>query len=121
MTARRAAQSAAVVLDLGLIAMLLAWCGTLPGALLSLPLALPLPGLLRGRSYTAGWASMLLVFYAGGLLAEGVAHPERRLAGTGIAAIAALEFVALLLLVRFTARERAIRNARTADSAVVPH
>lgn len=100
------ARVAALVLHLGLIAGLIAWCGWLPGVLLSLPLLAPIPGLLRKRTYTAGWATMLVVFYVGGLLAEGVAVPGRRGIGTALSVVAALDFVSLVLFVRLAARER---------------
>jgi uncharacterized membrane protein len=110
------ARHAALILHLSLIAGLLLWCGWLPGLLLSLPLLAPLPGLLRRRTYTAGWASMLVVFYVGGLMAEGVAVPGRRGVGTLMSAVAALDFVSLVLFVRFSARERAMPAARSGSS-----
>jgi uncharacterized membrane protein len=97
---------AALILQLALIAGLGVWCGPLPGLLLALPLVAPLPGLWRRRTYTAGWAGMVLAFYVAGLMAEGVAQPERRLIGGILSAVAALDFAALLLFVRLTARER---------------
>lgn len=100
------ARIAALVLHVLLIAGLIAWCGWLPGILLCLPLLAPLPGLLRRRTYTAAWASMLLVFYVAGLLAEGVAVPGRRSVGTWLSVVAALDFVAVVLFVRLSARER---------------
>ncbi len=100
------ARLAALALHLLLMAGLLIWCGWLPGALLCLPLLAPLPGLLRRRTYTAAWASMLLVFYVAGLMAEGVAVPGRRAIGTALSVIAALDFVAVVLFVRLSARER---------------
>jgi uncharacterized membrane protein len=112
----RYAQIAALVLQIGLIAGLVAWCGPLPGLLLALPLLAPLPGLWRRRTYTAAWASMLLVFYVAGLLAEGVAQPQRRAVGSALSVVAALDFVALLLFVRLSARERAAPAARTESS-----
>jgi uncharacterized membrane protein len=89
-----------------LIVGLIAWCGWLPGILLSLPLLTPVPGLLRRSTYTAGWASMLLVFYVAGLLAEGVAVPERRGIGSLLSVFAALDFVGVAMFVRLTAREQ---------------
>jgi uncharacterized membrane protein len=90
-----------------LIIGLVAWCGWLPGVLLSLPLLAPVPGLLRRSTYTAGWASMLLVFYVAGLLAEGVAVPGRRGVGSLLSVFAALDFVGVAMFVRLTGRERA--------------
>lgn len=102
--ARLVALACHVLLMLGLVA----WCGWLPGILLCLPLLAPLPGLLRRRTYTAAWASMLLVFYVAGLLAEGVAVPGRRTIGTWLSVVAALDFVAVVLFVRLSARERKV-------------
>jgi uncharacterized membrane protein len=110
------ARLAALVLHGLLIAGLLAWCGWPAGALLCLPLLAPLPGLLRRRTYTAAWASMLLVFYVAGLLAEGVAVPDRRGVGTALSVIAALDFVAVVLFVRLAARERQALAAQTGSS-----
>ena len=117
----RYARIAVLVLHGALMAGLAIWCGLGPGLLLVLPLAAPLPGLLRGSSYTAGWASMLLVFYVAGLLAEGVAQPARRGIGSALAVLAALDFVALLLFVRFSARERGVLAGRTESSGGAGH
>ena len=106
----------ALVLQVALIAGLGVWCGPVPGLLLALPLAAPLPGLWRRRTYTAGWASMVVAFYVAGLMAEGVAQPERRLIGGGLSVVAALDFAAMLLFVRFSAREQAAPAARSGSS-----
>ncbi len=79
--------------------------------LLVLPLAFPLPGLLRGRDYTFAWATMLLVFYVGGYLAAGHANPAEKWVCFGVAAIAALEFVSLSVYVKARSRERAVLRA----------
>jgi uncharacterized membrane protein len=110
--ARVGALACHVLLMIGL----LAWCGWLPGLLLCLPLLAPLPGLLRRRTYTAAWASMLLVFYVAGLMAEGVAVPERRMIGTLLSVVAALDFVGVVLFVRLSARERQAAAAQTGSS-----
>jgi uncharacterized membrane protein len=107
---------AALILQAALIAGLVLWCGPVPGLLLALPLATSLPGLLRRHTYTAGWASMVLAFYVAGLMAEGVAQPERRLIGGSLSVVAALDFAALLLFVRFSARERAEPAVRSGSS-----
>ena len=77
-----------------------------PGWLLALPLLAPLPGLWRGKPYTHAWCSMLLVFYAGGLLAEAWANPEGATRAFALATVAAAEFIALVLYVRFAAVDR---------------
>lgn len=70
-------------------------------------LLLPLAGLIRGRSYTFAWASMLVAFYVAGYLADGYARPDTRWSAFVLASIAAIDYVALMMFVRFTARERA--------------
>ena len=72
----------------------LPFVGGLTGALLALPLLAPLPGLWRGRPYTYAWASMLVLFYIAGLV---VYRGPPTLA---LAALGALEFLALVLFVR---------------------
>jgi uncharacterized membrane protein len=93
--ARRLALGAHVALLVALPAL-----AQLTGALCALPLLVPLPGLVRGRPYTYAWASMLVVFYAAGLLvaAKSGAGPQ----WLALAILAALEFCALVLFVRFS-------------------
>jgi len=77
-------------------------------SLLVLPLGLAIPGLLRGRGYTASWASMLVAFYCALLLAEMVMQPKHHLSLLLLAAVAALDFVALMLFAKGAkARDRA--------------
>ncbi len=87
----------------------LAWVG-------ALLLALPIPGLLRERIYTYQWASMLVAFYSALWLAEGYAQPDQRLEAFGIAAIAAIDFVSLVMFVRWRQREQ-LAPAATSDGA----
>jgi uncharacterized membrane protein len=110
--ARHTALAAHVLLIVGLVA----WCGWLAGGLLVLPLLAPIPGLLKKKTYTAGWASMLLVFYVAGLLAEGVAVPGRREIGTLLSVLAAIDFTGVALFVRLSGRERQARSAQTGSS-----
>lgn len=77
-----------------------------PGWLLALPLLLPLPGLWRAQPYTYAWCSMLIVFYVGGFLAEGWANPDGATRAFALATLAAAEFIALVLYVRFAAVDR---------------
>jgi uncharacterized membrane protein len=107
---RKAVLAAHAVLMAGLVLT-----GGWPGAVLALPLLAPLDGLWRGRSYTFAWCSLLIVFYAGGLLAEGYAAPAHRAAMFLVALVAAIEFVALVLYVRINARYAATA-ARTEGS-----
>ena len=83
----------------------LPFAGRWLGALLALPLLAPLRGLWRGVPYTYAWSTMLLVFYVGAFLMEASTHAERRPLALGLALVAAIEFVALLLFVRFRAVE----------------
>ena len=117
----RYALVAALALHVALIAALLYWSGWRVGALLSLPLLATLPGLLRARTYTAGWASMLLVFYIALLLSEGVAMPLRKPFAQALSVIAVLDFVSLVLFVRLSARERAALASQTESSAGAAH
>lgn len=97
----------ASVLSHGLLMAVLLWRGLPDGPWwLALPLLLPVAGIVRGRDYTYAWASMLLAFYAAGYLSDGYARPEHRRAAFGIASVAAIEFVSLVMYVRFRARER---------------
>jgi uncharacterized membrane protein len=77
-----------------------------PGWLLALPLLLPVRGLWRGTSYTYAWCSMLIVFYIGGLLAEAWANPDSARRAFALALLGAVEFIALVLYVRFAAVDR---------------
>jgi uncharacterized membrane protein len=91
---------------LGLM-LAMAWVSTpIVALVLVLPLLLPLPGLFKGRDYTFAWATMLLAFYVGGWLAAGYYNPAQKWLSFGIAALAAVDFAALNLFVKFRARER---------------
>jgi len=103
-------RAATLVLHLLLIAALALWGGWPGGALLVLPLLLPLPFLWRGRSRAAAGAAMVLAFYVAGLLAEGVAQPARRNPSQALAGLAALDFFSLILLVRLNGRASAARR-----------
>lgn len=97
----------AVLLALaGLLVLWEAWLAPVrPGGswlvLKAVPLLLALPGLVRGRRYTAQWLSLLLPFYA----AEGIVRAWSEagrvplLAGAEIA-LAALAFALTLLVAR---------------------
>lgn len=85
-----------------------------PSALSVLMAALllwPLRGMWQGRAYTCAWASMLVAFYVAAYLADGYARPEQRLGSFAIAAVAAVDYVALMLFVRFRGRETAAAAA----------
>lgn len=99
------ARQVALVTHFALIAGLVATGGRL-GLVAALPLLAPVPGLLRGSTYTAGWTSLLLTWYAGVLAANVWFHPAQRWA-LMLAVLAGFEFSALLLFVRLSGRERA--------------
>lgn len=92
-----------------------------PLALLSaLPLLLPVVGLVRGTRYTYAWTSMMLVFYCAILLSNGYMAQATRTLMLVLATVAAFEFAALVLYVRFKAREltwaaSSVPPAQTAD------
>jgi uncharacterized membrane protein len=75
------------------------------GFALVLPLVAFAPGLWRARPRAYAAASLLLVFYAGGGLMEAFAHASRNVPALAFACVAALEFLALILFVRFNSRE----------------
>jgi uncharacterized membrane protein len=102
------ARAVAIASHLLLIALMLIGSGGGRGALLIVPLLLPVAGILRGRAYTYSWACMLVVFYAAGYLASGYAQPTQQLSAFGLASVAAVDFVALVLYVRLLARERPV-------------
>lgn len=78
-------------------------------------LCLPLPGLFRARSYTFAWAAMMVGFFVAGYLADGYARPQARLGAFALASVAAVDFISLMMFVRWRAREIAAA-ARTAAS-----
>lgn len=106
---------AVVVLHLALIVGVALRGASALGLVLAAVLCLPLPGILRARSYTFAWASMLVAFYVAGYLAAGYARPDQKLASFALGSIAALDFVCLMMFVRFTARARAAALAVPAE------
>ena len=99
-------QRLALLCHLALIVMIALVSKPVIALVLIVPLLLPVPGLLRGRDYTHAWATMLLTFYVGGWLAAGYYNPAQKWISFGIAALAAVDFAALNLYVKFRARER---------------
>lgn len=110
------AKGAALVAHV-LLMLLLATQGSSLSWLGALLLALPLPGLLRGRLYTYQWACMLVAFYSALWLAEGWFDPRGRLLAFAIAALAAADFVSLVLYVRLRGREETGPAARSAAAS----
>lgn len=111
------AQLAAVSAYLGLILLTLAWEGWLapsgpPGlwlTLKSLPLLVPLKGLLRGKRYTYAWSNFLVIAYFMEAVTLGIAHRRDALGLHSVLTYALLElllcmtfFVAALAYVRAT-------------------
>jgi len=96
----------AVAAHLGLIIGLIWTSRSTLGLLLALLLFLPLPGLLRGRERTHAWVSMLLAFYCAGLLSNAYVQTQGRALSFVLAALAAIEFCAAMIYVRWRAHER---------------
>jgi uncharacterized membrane protein len=105
-----------LALHLSLITGLLLAAQSRLGVAAALLLFLPLPGLLRGRAYTAAWASMGLAFYSALLLAEGYANPAQRTLAFALASLAAADFVALILFVRITSRLLTLKSGRASSA-----
>lgn len=87
--------------------------------LLALVLMVPVPGMLNGKSYTFAWASMLVAFYVAGYLAAGYARPETQLWSFIAASIAVIDYVSLMMFVRFRAREKAVSAGRESAAQTV--
>jgi len=115
MSSSRSIRAAAIGTHALLIAGLAWLVGASVGVLIVIPLLLPLRGLWRGERYTYAWASMLLVFYCAGLLAEAYMRPYSANLLRLLAGVAALEFVSLVLFVR-----RSSAEARAAAAAPPP-
>lgn len=84
-------------------------------------LLLPLRSIVRGSTYTCGWASMLVVCYCSFLLAEVYAQPQQKAWPLMLSAVSALNFLSLIMYVRLRARERAALLAPAAASGAVSH
>ncbi len=98
----------AVASHLALIAvlMLLATKGSVLSGVAAVVLLPSVSGLLRRRRYTFQWTCMLVSIYCALWLAEGWYAPETQGTAFGVAALAAVEFMALGLYVRLLNRER---------------
>lgn len=82
-------------------------------------LLVPMRGIVRGNTYTCGWASMLLTFYCALLLADAYADTQDQAASFSLAALAALDFVSLVLFVRLRSRQRAAGESAAAAASPV--
>ena len=70
-------------------------------ALKALPVAIALPGLLRGSRYTRQWLSLLLPFYAAEGIIRAFSEPGRvRVLASAELALAAVAFVAIVLMLK---------------------
>lgn len=98
-------QALTLACHLALIIGLL-WIGGRLALLFGLLLFLPLPGLLRGRERTHAWLSMLIAFYCAALASNAYSSSTGHTLWFVLATLAALEFAAAVLYVRFRARER---------------
>ena len=104
----RYAHSAVLLCHVVLVIGLWLWATPLTGFLLVLPLLIAVPGLIRGRRYTAGWMTLLISGYIAALMSEAQAVPSRHDLALVFSVIAALEFAALVLFVRWSARENGV-------------
>ncbi|WP_293000183.1 DUF2069 domain-containing protein [Nevskia sp.] len=98
----------ALVLHIALIGGIWWWAGLAVGFLLILPLMAAVRGLIRKSRYTAGWMTLLVSGYCAALLGEAYAVPSRHQVGVALALVAAVEFAALTLFVRWSARENGV-------------
>ncbi|AXQ28615.1 DUF2069 domain-containing protein [Solimonas sp. K1W22B-7] len=96
----------AVACHLALISGLLIFCSGRLALLFGFLLFLPLPGLLRGKERTHAWTSMLISFYCAALASNAYSSSHGRALWFVLASLAALEFAATVLYVRFRAREK---------------
>ncbi len=98
----------AVASHLALIAvlMLLATQGSVLSGVAAVILLPALPGLFKRKRYTFQWTCMLVAIYCALWLAEGWYAPDTKGTAFGVAALAAIEFMAAGLYVRLLNRER---------------
>ena len=108
--------SGALALHAALILGLAIWCGWIAGIVIAAPLVVSAFGLLRERTYTAAWASLCLCFYIGGFLVEAYASPPHRVVALRMSVLAVLDFIALVLFVRWRLRERQATAAQKVPS-----
>lgn len=81
-------------------------------AVLLLPLAVALPGLLRGKRYTAAWVSLLTLPYIALGMTEAMATPEVRAYAYAVMGTAGALFVSVVLYVRGTRQPPAVDSAQ---------
>jgi len=76
------------------------WNGIVRAALLCVPLALPLPGLVRRNRYTYRWATLCVMPYFIVGVTEAIANPATRLWAAALLLLALGMFAALLGFLR---------------------
>lgn len=105
----RLMQGLALCGQLALITALGLWFGVLApseifgpwlAAVWAAPLLLALPGMLRGRSYTYAWNSMLLLLYVALGLTELLSNPAEQFYALAVLLLTVLTFIASQLYVR---------------------
>lgn len=100
-----------LAVHLALIVGLILSGGTRLSVFAALLLFLPLPGMLRADGTTYRWATLLLTFYVSLLLAEGYAQPQTQATSFALAALAAADFVGLMVCSRLTSRAKPVQTA----------
>lgn len=114
--AQRRANLVASASLIGLIALCLAWelflAPLRPGGswlvLKTLPLLLPLRGILNGRRYTFQWASMfILIYFTEGMVRATSDKGAQAALAAGEAMLATIFFVAAIIFCRITGRHKA--------------
>lgn len=105
----------ALLAQAGLAAGLVAWSGWIAGVILSAPMLITLPGLLRRRPRAAAWAGYLMIVYFAALMSEAYALRSRHFDGLLLASVTLVAFFSLLLFVRWSARERHPATLATAE------
>lgn len=80
--------------------------GRWPAAALLIPLAFPLPGLIRGRAYTYAWASMMALFYIAFAMTEVMSNPASHAYSYTVLFASSAFFLGCVFYVRFLAREQ---------------
>ena len=105
-----------IALHTAMVISLCIWCGPVPGVILSVPLQAGILGLHRERVYTAKWSSLCVCFYVAAFLVEAYASPPHRVIGTRLSVLAMLDFMGLLLFVRWRRLEQPAIAARMGSS-----
>ena len=112
----------ALIAHLVLIAAQFLQLGPVLGAALGLPLLIVVFGLLRRRTYTAAWGSLMMLVYLGLWSMEAFGRNPAPLLVWTLCLASVAAFVSDLLFVKWAAVEaRAILSAQTESSADASH